>query len=170
MTIFALIVPLLFVFLLLFALLRRVKIYDCFVDGAKRSLPLVKDLFPYLAVMFILTGLFEKSGLSARLTHALSPVFGFLGIPSEIAPLVLIKPFSGSGATAVLTDILTAVGADSYVGRCACVCYGTSETVFYVSAVYFAGIKEKKPVKPIVIALFVNLVTVVLGCALCRIL
>lgn len=165
----ALIIPLLFLVLFIYALFRHVKLYDCFTEGVKGAVPLVVSLFPYLVSILILSELFEQSGLSARLTQALSPLFSFLGIPPEIGKLVLVKPFSGSGSTALLSEILASFGADSYIGRCACVAYGSSETVFFVSAVYFAGSK-KKLAKPILIALIANFFSLVLGCLLCRIL
>ncbi len=166
----ALIVPALFLAVFIFALVRRAKLYDCFTDGVKEAVPLILSIFPYLAAMLILSALFEESGLSRIFTDFLTPAFRALGIPPEISPLVLIKPFSGSGSTAILSELLTAFGADSYIGRCACVAYGSSETVFYISAVYFAGTKTKKLLRPTVIALFANFVGVVVGCLLCRIL
>ena len=164
----ALIIPALFVALFLYALFRRVKLYDCFTAGVKEAVPLIVSLFPYLAAILMLSELFEQSGLSAAITQALSPVFSFLGIPKEIGGLVLLKPFSGSGSTALLSELFAAYGADSYIARCAAVAYGSSETVFYISAVYFAGSK-KNLAKPIAIALFATLLSVILGCFLCRI-
>ena len=166
---FALVIPLLFVGVFIFALVKKVKLYDSFTTGIKEALPLAFSLFPYLAAILMLSELFERSGLSDIITSFLAPVFKFLGIPPEISKLVLIKPFSGSGSTALLSDILSTYGADSYIGRCACVSYGSSETVFYISAVYFAGVKNKKLLKPVTIALVANFLTVILGCFLCRI-
>ena len=103
------------------------------------------------------------------LTSLLSPVFGFLGIPPELTKLVLIKPFSGSGSLTYLNAIIAEHGADSYIARCACVCYGSSETVFYISAVYFAGLKNKKLALPVILVLLSTLVTTVLACLLCRV-
>ena len=165
----ALIIPALFVALFLYALVKRVKLYDCFTAGVKEAVPLIVSLFPYLAAMLMLSELFEASGLSAAITRVLSPAFSALGIPPEIAKLVLLKPFSGSGSTALLADIFSAYGADSYIARCAAVAYGSSETVFYISAVYFAGSK-KNLVKPVIIALISNFLSVILGCLLCKIL
>lgn len=163
-----LVIPLLFLALFAYALFRKIKLYDSFTEGVKGAVPLVLSLFPYLAAILMLSELFERSGLSQYLTGALSPFFKLLGIPPEISKLVLMKPFSGSGSTALLSEILASYGADSYIGRCACVCYGSSETVFYVSAVYFADIKQKKLLKPVLIALTANFATVVFGCFLCR--
>ena len=92
-----------------------------------------------------------------------------LGIPNELSKLVLIKPFSGSGSLAVLTDIFNTYGVDSYLARSACVIYGSSETVFYVASVYFAGAKTKNLTKPILISLFANLVACVFACFICKI-
>ena len=165
----ALIIPLLFAALFVYALIRKVRLYDCFTEGVKGAIPLVVSLFPYLVSVLILSELFEQSGLSARLTQGLAPVFRFLGIPPEIEKLVLLKPFSGSGSTALLSEILSAYGADSYIARCACVAYGSSETVFFISAVYFAG-SRKNLTKPVLIALFSNFASLILGCLFCRIL
>lgn len=164
-----LIIPLLFAALFVYALIRKVRLYDCFTEGVKGAIPLVVSLFPYLVSVLILSELFEQSGLSARLTQGLAPVFRFLGIPPEIGKLVLLKPFSGSGSTALLSEILSAYGADSYIARCACVAYGSSETVFFISAVYFAG-SRKNLTKPVLIALFSNFASLILGCLFCRIL
>ena len=113
--------------------------------------------------------LFEASHLSDLLTKILSPVFGALGIPKELTKLVLIKPFSGSGSLAYLNNIIQTYGADSYIARCACVCFGSSETVFYISAVYFAGVKVKKLTLPIALVLISTLISTVIACLLCRI-
>ena len=164
----ALVIPLIFLALFIFALVKKVKLYDSFTEGVKEAIPLVISLFPYLAAILILSELFELSGLSGYLTKALSPAFRFLGIPPEISKLVLMKPFSGSGSTALLSEIFAEYGADSYIARCACVAYGSSETVFYISAVYFAGVKQKKLFLPIVISLVANLLGAILGCFLCR--
>ena len=165
----ALIIPALFFALFLYALLKKVRLYDCFTEGVKEAVPLLLSIFPYLAAMLMLSELFERSGFSAALTQALSPVFSALGIPPEISKLVLLKPFSGSGSTALLSEIISAYGADSYIARCAAVAYGSSETVFYISAVYFAGSK-KNLAKPVVISLISNFISVILGCLLCKVL
>ena len=165
---FALVIPVLFVAVFIFALVKKVKLYDSFTAGVKEALPLAFSVFPYIAAIPMLSELFEKSGLSDMITSFLSPVFRFLGIPPEISKLVLIKPFSGSGSTALLSDILSGYGADSYIGRCASVSYGSSETVFYISAVYFANVKNKKLLRPVTIALIANFLTVVFGCFICR--
>ncbi len=168
--IFSLIVPLIFLLSFTFALFRKVKVYDSFTQGIKGAIPLIVSVFPYVAAVTMLSKLLEVSGLREGLTEWLSPFFKLTGVPQEIAPLVLIKPLSGSGAIAVLTEILETQGVDSYAGRCACVVYGSSETIFYIGAVYFAGLKRKKLNAAVVIALLSFLLSVVFACFLCKLL
>ncbi len=166
---FALIIPLLFLFSFLFALFRKVKVYDSFTEGVKGAIPLILSIFPYVCAITMLSKLLEVSGLWSLLSRWLSPLFSFVGVPTEIAPLILIKPLSGSGAIAVLTEVLDGVGVDSYAGRCACVVYGSAETIFYIGAVYFAGLKRKTLPSAVLIALVAYLASVLFGCFLCRI-
>ena len=168
--IFALIVPIIFVVSFLYAAKKKVKLYDAFTDGAKGAIPLVVSVFPYIATVTMLCKLLEISGAQAYLESALAPVFSLLGIPEEIAPLLFIKPLSGSGSTAVISRIFNTYGVDSYIARCACVAYGSSETIFYIGAVYFVGLKRKKASLALVISLIAYFASLPLCCFLCRIL
>ena len=163
------IIPVIFLILAVFARFKGVNVYDAFVGGAKEAVPLVVSLFPYLAAIFVLTELFEASGLSGFLQRILTPVWGFLGIPSDLGELILIKPFSGSGSLAVLSDFYSKYGADGYLSRCASVIYGSSETVFYVSAVYFSGAKNAKLLLPVIISLLAGVLSAVIACRLCAV-
>lgn len=165
---FALVAPIIFILSFAFAIFKRVPIYDSFTEGIKKAFPLVLSIFPYIAAVTMLSQLLEDSGLGDKLTECLTPIFRFFGIPVEIAPLVLIKPLSGSGSIAVLAEILQTHGVDSYFSRCACVLYGSSETVFYIGAVYFAGLQRKKLNAALAISLFSFLFSVWLGCFLCQ--
>lgn len=162
-------IPVLFLIIYLFAIFRKVKPYDAFTQGAKSAIPFAVNIFPYLASIFVLTELFEASGISNAVSSFLSPVFGLFGIPKELTKLVLIKPFSGNGSLAILTEIFNTYGVDSYLARSACVIYGSSETVFYVAAVYFAGAKTKKLTTPIVISLIASFFSCVFACFICKI-
>lgn len=161
------ILPLLFLIIVGYATFKKVKVYESFAAGIAKVLPLLKGLFPYIASMLILAEIFEVSGLAKLLSNWLSPVFGFLGIPKEIAGLVLIKPFSGSGSLSILTEIYKTYGVDSYISNCASTVYATGETIFYMSAIYFASSKQKI-VLPVVIAILSNFIAVLVGCLFCR--
>ncbi len=162
-------IPLLFLAIFIYAVYKRVKPYDAFTLGAKSAVPFAVSIFPYLVSIFVLTELFEASGLSTLLLKFLSPIFGFFGIPKELSKLVLIKPFSGSGSLALLSEIYTEYGVNSYLARCASVIYGSSETVFYVAGVYFAGAKTKNLTKPILISLFASFCSSIFACLICLI-
>ena len=163
-------IPLLFLFIFIYSSIKKVKPYDAFTQGAKSAIPFAVSIFPYLVSIFILTELFDKSGLSNVLANILSPFFTLLGIPKELTKLVLIKPFSGNGSLAVLSEIYTQHGVDSYLSRCASVIYGSSETVFYIASVYFAGAKTKKLSLPIAISLIASFFSCVFACFICKIL
>ena len=167
--ILTLLIPVIFLSSFLYALFKKVKVYDSFTEGIKGVIPLILSVFPYVAAVTMLCKLLEVSGLEAKLSQWIEPIFAFTGIPTEISSLVLMKPLSGSGSIAVLTQILERCGVDSYAGRCACVTYGVSDTVFYIGAVYFAGLQRKKLSWALAIALFSYLVSVVFACFLCRI-
>ena len=167
--ILALLIPIIFVLSFIYAAIKKVKIYDSFTEGVKGAIPLSVAIFPYLAAVTMRFKLLEVSGLEARLTAWIAPVFTFTGVPQEISSLVLIKPLSGSGSIAVLTQILERYGVDSYAARCACVAYGASDTIFYIGAVYFANLKRKRLTAALIISVVSYLAAVVLCCFLCRI-
>ena len=166
--IFPLIIPLVFLLKFVIASLKKVRVYDSFKEGMKGAIPLVVSIFPYIAAVTMLTMFLDVSGLGDKLNAWIAPAYSFLGIPQELAPLMLIKPLSGSGSIAVLADVLAKYGVDSYIGRCACVLYGSSETVFYIGAVYFAGLKRKKLTAALMISLFSFVISVIFGCFLCK--
>ena len=163
------VLPIVLIGLTVYALAKKVKVYDCFLDGAKDGLALVKTVFPYVASIYIVIVLFKESGLSNIVSGWLSVPLSYLGIPPEITELMLLVPISGNGTIALLQDIINTYGVDSYVARCASVVAGGTETIFYISAVYLSKCKDKHLVGAIPISLFCTLISVVSGCALCRV-
>ena len=162
------VIPVLIAFVLIYSLIKGVDAYSGFVNGAKGALPLMGQLLPYIIAMFVAVELFRNSGLSVYLCNFLSPVFNALGIPSEICELTLIRPFSSNAGYVILRNIFSTYGVDSYVGKCASVIMGSSDTIFYVSSIYFASTKVKKTLLTIPIALVCNVACCVLSCLLCR--
>ncbi len=165
----AYILPVLFLLLIIYCIFKRINTYDSFVKGAKGAIKLVVDIFPFIASILIAVTLLRVSGITTFLTQILSPIFNFLGIPPELTELVLLRPFTGSGSYALLEDVLTTYGADSYISRCACVIMGCSETIFYVATVYFSQTKVKKLLYAIPVALLCSIVGTILACLLCRV-
>jgi spore maturation protein B len=137
-------VPVIFAFVLIFALVKKIDVFGEFLEGVKEGMKTVVDIFPALFTLVMSVGMFRASGATAFLSRLISPVTDLVGFPQEVIPLMLLRPFSGSGATAVCDGILGDVGPDSFAGRVASVMLGSSETTFYVIAVYFAATKIKK--------------------------
>lgn len=166
----AYILPIIFLFVLVYAYRKKVNCYDTFIKGAKGAIPLVVDIFPYIATIMISVTLLQISGVTAFIGNLLSPVMTFLGIPKELCEFIILRPFTGSGSIGLLKNIIATYGADSYITRCACCIMGCSETIFYVATVYTSQTKIKRLLYAIPIALVVSLIGAVIVCSLCRVL
>lgn len=162
------IIPMLIAFVLFYAVIKKVDAYFGFVNGAKEALPLMASLLSYIIAMFVAVELFRNSGLSEILCKFLAPILNLVGIPSEVCELILIRPFSSNAGYVLLKDIFNVYGVDSYIGKCASVIMGSSDTIFYVSSIYFASVNIKKTGLAIPIALVCNFVCCVLACFCCR--
>lgn len=163
------ILPILFIGLFLYGFFKKINTYDTFVKGAKGAIKLVVEIFPYIACIMIAVALLRVSGATEFLAKCLAPVFNFLGIPPELCELILLRPFTGSGSYALLNDVFAVYGPDSYIGRCASVILGCSETVFYVATIYLSQTKIKKLGYAIPCALIASIIGAIVACLLCRI-
>lgn len=163
------ILPILFIGLFIYCFFKKINTYDTFVQGAKGAIKLVVSIFPYIATIMIAVALLRASGITFYISYLLSPVFNFLGIPSELCELIILRPFTGSGSFGLLNDILLTYGPDSYISRCACVILGCSETIFYVTTIYLSQTKIKKLLYAIPVALIATFVGAVVGCLVCKI-
>ena len=153
----------------LYAKRKKVNVYGSFISGAKQSVGVVVSIFPYLVAIMIMVSFIRISGLTLLLSKLVSPVFSAIGIPSELSELVLLKPFTGNGSLAILNDIFSTYGVDSYIGRSASVIVGSCDTVFYVTTLYTSQTKVKKLFYAVPVALFATLVGAILSCLLCRV-
>jgi len=169
MSVSSLILPILIILLLLYSAYKKVNAYQGFVDGAKGAIPLCVSILPFLVAIFMAVELLKVSGLTEWLSVVLSPVFHFLGIPTELCELVLIRPFSGSGGLAIMENIYNTYGADSYIARAGSVIMGSSETVFYVATVYFAQAKAQRLLYAIPVALLACLFGAIVACQIVKI-
>ena len=136
----ALIVPALLVAVGVWAVFKRVDLFSALTDGARAGLKTVAGIFPSLAVLLTAVYMLRASGALDALSRLCSPVFARLGIPAECAPLVFLRPVTGSGALGVGSELMATYGPDSYIGRVAAVMLGSSETTFYTIAVYFGSV------------------------------
>ncbi len=133
-------VPLLLAGIPVFALLRRVKVYPAFVDGAKEGFQVGVRIIPPLVAVIVALGMLRASGALDAFALFAAPVTARLGIPASVLPMILIRPLSGGGALGVVGDVLRSDGPDSYAGRLVSVMAGSTETTFYVLAVYMGSV------------------------------
>ena len=165
----AYILPIVFVSLFIYCSCKKINTYDHFVKGAKGAIPLVIEIFPFIASILVAVALLRASGITSLFANLLSPVLNFFGIPSELCELVMLRPFTGSGSYGILESIFTTYGADSHISRCACVIMGCSETIFYVATVYISQTKVKKLLYAIPVALVCSFIGTIFACLLCKI-
>ena len=135
-----LVVPLTLGLVAVYAACRRVDVYDALIQGAGEGLGTLARIIPSLVGLMTAVYMLRASGALEALTALLSPLLTLLGIPPETAPLMLLRPVSGSGALAAATELIGQYGPDSYIGRTAAVMLGSTETTFYTIAVYFGAV------------------------------
>lgn len=162
------IIPVLILGIFVYAFIKRVNTYKSFVEGAKGAMHLIVDILPYICAILVAIQLLSMSGLLAHLVWVLSPIFKFLGIPTELTAFIILKPFSGSGSIALFEEIVRTYGANSYITRVASVIAGSSETVFYISAVYFSKTQIRRLGYAIPLALLCTLLSAILAAFVCN--
>jgi len=140
------IIPGLMVGFLVFGVARRVRVYETFVDGAKEGFQVAVKIIPYLVAILVAVGMFRASGAMDAMVHFLGPLTERIGLPAEALPMALLRPLSGSGAYGILASIINdgAIGPDSYVGYLVSTLQGSTETTFYVLAVYFGAVQVRR--------------------------
>jgi spore maturation protein SpmA len=153
----------------LYAALRRVKVYEEFVDGAKEGFDVAIRIIPYLVAMLVAVGMFRAAGGIDILSKALSPVMSALGFPTDLLPMVLVRPLSGSGSLGFFTELVKQFGPDSLIARMGGTIYGSTETTFYVLAVYFGSVAVKRTRHAVLAGLTADFVSVVMSVIVCRI-
>ena len=160
-------IPVLLVTIPLIGLIRKVKVWDMFVDGAKEGFGVAVNIIPFLVGLLVAIGMFRASGAMDLLTAALKPVMAATGFPAELFPLAILRTLTGSGSLAFTTDLIKTYGPDSMIGRMAATMYGSSETTFYVLAVYFGAVAVKRTRHAVPAALIGDLVAAVATVAIC---
>ncbi|UCF20530.1 MAG: spore maturation protein [Gemmatimonadota bacterium] len=148
------------------AMLRKVNVYEAFIEGAKEGFPVVIKIIPYLVAILVAIGVFRASGAMDWLVLGVGRMLGALGINTEFIgalPTALMKPLSGSGARGMMVDAMQTYGADSFVGRLACTFQGATDTTFYIIALYFGSVAVRKTRHAVTCGLLADLAAVVAG-------
>lgn len=163
------IIPGLMVGFLAFGVMRRVRIYEVFVEGAKEGFQVAIKIIPYLVAILVAVGMFRASGALGAMVNLIGPWTGRIGLPAEALPMALLRPLSGSGAYGVLASIINdpAIGPDSYTGYLVSTFQGSTETTFYVLAVYFGAVQIQKIRHTLITALTADLAGIMAAVMIC---
>lgn len=149
--------------------LKRVKVYESFVDGAKEGFTVAVKIIPYLAAILVAIAVFRASGAMDWIIAGLAPALAPLGVPPDVLPMALIRPLSGSGALGVMSEGLTTYGPDSLIGNMLSTMMGSTETTFYVLAVYFGSVAVRKTRHALPAALLGDVAGIAMAVFICNV-
>lgn len=165
------IIPLLLVGIPFYALaVKKLQVYEVFVEGAKDGFTIAIKIIPYLVAILVAVGMFRASGALDMFLALVSPILNWVGFPPENLPLALMRPLSGSGSLGLLTDLVNVHGADSLFAKIGATMYGSSETTFYVLAVYFGSVGVVRSRHAVPAGLFADFVGAVSAVFFCKLL
>ena len=147
---------------------KGVAVFDTFVEGAKGGINVVVRIVPYLIAMIVAIGMFRASGGFDRIASWSAPILTFIHMPPDLLPLALVRPFSGAASNGILADVISRHGGDSVLAQTAATMMGSTETTFYVIAVYFGAVQIRKTRHAIAAGLIADFVGVVAAITICR--
>ncbi|MCL4705431.1 spore maturation protein [bacterium] len=147
---------------------KKVKVYECFVEGAKEGFNVAIRIIPFLVAILFAIGMFRASGAMDLFVQIISPLTNLIGMPAEALPLALMRPLSGSGSLGLATEIMKTHGPDSFLGRLVSTMYGSTETTFYVLAVYFGAVGVKKIRHALAVGLIADVAGLIAAVFICR--
>lgn len=137
------VLPLMVVSIVIFGLYKKVRVFDCFMEGAKKGLRTVYDLLPTITGLVVAVTMLKQSGGMELIAKAFSPVAALLGVPEDTVPMALLSPISGGGSLSLFESVLKSDGPDSFLGQVASVLMGSTETTLYAVTVYYAAVGIK---------------------------
>lgn len=159
--------PFLIITILTVALIKKVPVYETFTDGAKDGFKVAVNIIPYLVAIMVGIGMFRASGAIELVTNTLGSILLKLNIPSETLPLMIVRSLSGSAALGVFSDIANSFGPDNYATKLSAVMVGSSETTFYVLAVYFGAIGISRLRYAMLVGILADIVGIVAAIFVC---
>lgn len=162
--------PLIILLIVTYGLMEKNKVFDDFLEGAKEGIEIVFSILPTLVGLFVAIGALRNSGILDMIIRIITPFLNVIQFPSEIMPLAMLRPISGSGSIAVATDIMKIYGVDNSIGMMASVIMGSTETTLYTIAVYTSCVKIKKTRFVLVASLIADIVGMLVSVGICRIL
>lgn len=162
------VLPIIILIIISFGISEKINVYDTFLKGVKEGIKTVIKLYPTLLGIFIAVGLLRASGILDFIINIIYPIISFLNIPTEIMPLAILRPISGSASIAVATDIMNNYGVDSKIGLMVSVIMGSTETTLYTIAVYTSSVKIKNTRNILVASLIADAVGILISVIICN--
>ena len=160
--------PLIILIIVFYGFLEKKEVFDKFLEGAKDGIKIVVNIFPTLIGLFLAVGVLRSSGIIDILIKLIAPILSIVNFPSEIMPLAILRPISGSSSIAIATDIMKNLGVDSQIGIMASVIMGATETTLYTIAVYSSSVKIKKTRFVLIASLAADVVGIITSVVICR--
>ncbi len=151
-------------------IIKKVKVYESFVDGAKEGFEISLKIIPYLVAILVAIGMFRASGAMEQLIYFLTPILNIIGFPPENLPLAIMRPLSGSGSLGLFTDLVNQYGVDSIYTKIGATMFGSTETTFYVLAVYFGSVGIRKSRYALAAGLIADIVGILSAVYICKLL
>jgi spore maturation protein B len=152
----------------LYAAIKKVNVFDAFIIGAKKGFETSVSLIPYLIAMMVAIGMLRASGFFNLMDQLLAPLMAKIGMSPQLLPLALIRPFSGSASTGVMSELIHQNGGDSLIAKTAATMMGSTETTFYVIAVYFGSVGVRRTRHAIPAGLLADLTGIIVSVLICR--
>lgn len=163
-------IPLMIAVFVLWGFIKKIHVYEVFVEGAKDGFNTAVRIIPYLVAMLFAIGIFRASGAMDILVMIISPLTNIIGMPAETLPMAIMRPLSGSGSLGIMTELMKTHGPDSFIGVLASTMYGSTETTFYVLALYFGVVNIKNTRHAVPVGLLADVAGMLASVFICRLL
>lgn len=160
--------PAILLLILTMGLIKKVPIYEVFTDGAKDGFKVAVNIIPYLVAIIVSISMFRASGIIEMAGNLLQPVLAYLNVPADTIPVILVRSLSGSAALGIFSDIANTLGPDNYATKLSAVMVGSSETTFYVLAVYFGAVGISKLRYALLVGLLADFIGIAAAVAVCN--
>lgn len=159
--------PFIIILILTMGLIKKVPIYEVFTDGAKEGFKVSVNIIPYLVAIIVAISMLRASGIIELTGEIFAPVLAHFNVPADIIPIMIVRPLSGSAALGIFSDIAHTLGPDNYATTLSAVMVGSSETTFYILAVYFGAVRIKKLRYALLVGLLADAVSMIVAITVC---
>ena len=164
------IIPIIVLFIIIYGFIKKVDLYESFMEGVKEGLHMIIKIFPTIFTMMIAVQVLINSNIINQITTILKPIFNFLKFPSELFSIAMLRPISGTSSLVVMNNLLKTYGPDSFIGRVASIIQGSTDTTIYILGLYFSSVGIKRSKYALLAGLLADISAIILSIVVIRIL